>query len=130
MSSRHWYPHAAYSGQRRWRATRLLPSSAGSYSNLPWDCSEPRLIRELRLFAVADHAGNADLVVDSIHNDEVYRRVRQFLAQQHARENQVPRHPGRLVTSATATVRSSDEKKAANQAEMLEERVLDHEALR
>jgi stage V sporulation protein R len=50
----------------------------------------PRLIRELRLFAVADHASNADLVIDSIHNDEGYRRVRQLLAQQHARENQVP----------------------------------------
>jgi spore cortex formation protein SpoVR/YcgB (stage V sporulation) len=50
----------------------------------------PRLIREFHLFAVADHAGEEALVVDSIHDERGYRRVRKLLAQQHAQENRVP----------------------------------------
>src|SRR4029453_3647726 len=50
----------------------------------------PRLIRELRLFAVADHRSESSLKVDSIHDDAGYRRVRKLLAQQHAHEERVP----------------------------------------
>jgi stage V sporulation protein R len=50
----------------------------------------PRLIREFRLFAVADHWREEDLKVDSIHDDEGYRRVRSLLAEQHKRETMVP----------------------------------------
>jgi stage V sporulation protein R len=50
----------------------------------------PRLIRELRLFAVADHRSESTLKVDSIHDDAGYRRVRKLLAHQHSREERVP----------------------------------------
>lgn len=50
----------------------------------------PRLIREFHLFAIADHQDNEYLEVDSIHNDEGYRRVRKLLAQQYNRDNQMP----------------------------------------
>jgi stage V sporulation protein R len=50
----------------------------------------PRLIRELRLFAIADHRTESTLKVDSIHDDAGYRRVRKLLAQQHAHEERVP----------------------------------------
>ena len=50
----------------------------------------PRLIRELRLFAVADHRSESTLKVDSIHDDAGYRRVRKLLAQQHSHEERVP----------------------------------------
>ena len=50
----------------------------------------PRLIREFRLFAIADHTGNATLEIDSIHDDEGYRRVRHLLAEQHKRDAVVP----------------------------------------
>ena len=50
----------------------------------------PRLIRELRLFAIADHRSESTLKVDSIHDDAGYRRVRKLLAQQHAHEERVP----------------------------------------
>ena len=50
----------------------------------------PRLIRDFRLFAVADYAGNDELVVDSIHDDDGYRRVRQLLALQHHYDVIVP----------------------------------------
>lgn len=42
----------------------------------------PRLIRTFHLFAIADHEHEEDLKVDSIHNEQGYRRVRQLLAQQ------------------------------------------------
>ena len=50
----------------------------------------PQLIREMRLFAVADHAGVENLEIDSIHDDAGYRRVRRLLAEQHKRDGQVP----------------------------------------
>ena len=50
----------------------------------------PRLIREFRLFAVADHAREEALEIDSIHDDAGYRRVRHLLAEQNKRETMVP----------------------------------------
>ncbi len=50
----------------------------------------PKLIRELRLFVVADHEGESELAVDSIHDDHGYRRVRRMLAEQYRRENRLP----------------------------------------
>jgi stage V sporulation protein R len=50
----------------------------------------PKLIRDFRLFAVADHARNDELIVDSIHDDDGYRRVRQLLALQHHYDVIVP----------------------------------------
>ena len=50
----------------------------------------PHVIREFHLFAVADHQDNDYLQIDSIHNDEGYRRVRKLLAQQYNRDNQMP----------------------------------------
>jgi stage V sporulation protein R len=50
----------------------------------------PRLMREMRLFAIADHEEEDALVVDSIHDERGYRRVRKLLAGQHAHESRVP----------------------------------------
>lgn len=50
----------------------------------------PKLIREFHLFAIADHEENEFLEVDSIHNDEGYRRVRQLLSDQYNRDGQLP----------------------------------------
>jgi len=50
----------------------------------------PRLMREFHLFAIADHAAEHVLAVDSIHDERGYRRVRKLLAQQHALEYRVP----------------------------------------
>ena len=50
----------------------------------------PRLIREFHLFAMADHADEDELVVDSIHDERGYKRVRKLLSQQHAQEVRVP----------------------------------------
>ncbi len=50
----------------------------------------PRVMRDFRLFAIADHQQSSDIVVDCIHNDEGYRRLRSLLADQYARESMVP----------------------------------------
>ncbi len=50
----------------------------------------PRLMREFHLFALADHTDEDALLVDSIHDERGYRRVRKLLAQQHAQEMRVP----------------------------------------
>ena len=50
----------------------------------------PRLMREFRLFAIADHEASPVLEVAAIHDDEGYRQLRRLLAAQHDRDNQVP----------------------------------------
>jgi spore cortex formation protein SpoVR/YcgB (stage V sporulation) len=50
----------------------------------------PRLMREFHLFAVADHEAEDHLSIDSIHNEQGYRRVRRLLALQYNRDTQVP----------------------------------------
>ncbi len=84
----------------------------------------PPLMREFHLFALADHTSEDAFLVDSIHDDRGYRRVRKLLAQQHAQEMRVPdvqvvrfdrngdrsltlrhqRRRGRPLTEATAEV--------------------------
>jgi len=50
----------------------------------------PRLIRELRLFAIADYDTEDDLGVEHIHDEAGYRQVRKLLARQHSLEYRVP----------------------------------------
>jgi stage V sporulation protein R len=50
----------------------------------------PKLIRDFRFFAVADHESNPQLEIVAIHDDEGYRHVRKLLAEQHNRDNMVP----------------------------------------
>lgn len=50
----------------------------------------PHLIREFHLFAIADRESDDHLLVDSIHNEQGYRRVRQLLSQQYNRDSLVP----------------------------------------
>jgi stage V sporulation protein R len=50
----------------------------------------PKLIREFRFFAIADHQANPHLEVMAIHDQAGYRRVRKLLSEQHNRDNMVP----------------------------------------
>jgi len=50
----------------------------------------PRPMREFHLTALTDHTNEDAIVVDSIHDERGYRRVRKLLAQQHAQEARVP----------------------------------------
>jgi len=50
----------------------------------------PKLIRDFRLFAIADHEDEPELVVDAIHDEAGYQRVRTLLSRQYSRDFTVP----------------------------------------
>ena len=50
----------------------------------------PKLMRDFRLFAIADHEKDEELEVTAIHDDAGYKRVRQILASQYRLENVIP----------------------------------------
>lgn len=82
-----WFPDIAGTD---WR--KVLDFAMRNYKDESFIAQflSPRLIREYRLFAIADHDENDYFEVDSIHNDEGYRRVRQLLAAQYNRDHLLP----------------------------------------
>jgi stage V sporulation protein R len=84
---RAWFPQIAGSD---WRVTLDFAMRNFKDESFIAQYLSPRLMREFHLFAIADHAGEDALVVDSIHDERGYRRVRKLLAQQHAQEVRVP----------------------------------------
>jgi stage V sporulation protein R len=118
---RAWFPQIAGSD---WQKTLDFAMRNFKDESFIAQYLSPRLMREFRLFAVADHQNESDLVVDSIHDEYGYRRLRKLLAQQHAQEMRVPdvqvvrydrdgdrsltlrhvRHRGRPLTEAATAV--------------------------
>jgi len=50
----------------------------------------PKLIRDFRFFAIADYEDESELVVDSIHDEAGYQRIRSLLSRQYSRDYVVP----------------------------------------
>ena len=84
---RAWFPAIAGSN---WRTTLDFAMRNFKDESFLAQYLSPRLIRDFHLFAIADHAGEDALVVDSIHDEHGYRRVRKLLSQQYAQEAWVP----------------------------------------
>ncbi|MHB8493790.1 MAG: SpoVR family protein [Casimicrobiaceae bacterium] len=84
---RAWFPGVAGSD---WRDTLDFAMRNFKDESFIAQYLSPRLMREFHLFAIADHSGEDALVVDSIHDERGYRRVRKLLAQQYAQESWVP----------------------------------------
>jgi stage V sporulation protein R len=84
---REWFPDLAGSDWRAQLDFAMRNFKDESFIN---QYLSPKLIRDLRLFVVADHEGESDLTVDSIHDDHGYRRVRRMLAEHYRRENRLP----------------------------------------
>jgi stage V sporulation protein R len=82
-----WFPQLAGSD---WQQTLDFAMRNFKDESFIGQYLSPRLIREFRFFAIADHAEEDDLLVDSIHDERGYRRVRKLLSQQHAQEMRVP----------------------------------------
>ena len=84
---RQWFPDIAGSP---WQAT--LDFAMRNYKDESFISQylSPRLIREFRLFAIADYEDQDFLEVDSIHNESGYRKVRRLLAQQYNRDSLMP----------------------------------------
>ncbi len=77
---RQWFPDIAGSD---WRAT--LDHAMRHYRDESFigQFLSPRLMREMRLFAIVDDAQQPELEVAAIHDEAGYRRVREALARQH-----------------------------------------------
>jgi len=84
---RTWFPEIAGSD---WRKTLDFAMRNFKDESFIGQYLSPRLIRDFHLFAIADHAEESELVVDSIHDERGYRRVRKLLAQQHAQDVRIP----------------------------------------
>jgi stage V sporulation protein R len=84
---RHWFPQLAGTD---W--VKQLDFAMRNFKDESFIAQylSPRLMREFHLFAVADHVREEHLEIDSIHDEDGYRRVRHVLAEQHKRDNQVP----------------------------------------
>jgi len=84
---REWFPDIAGSDWLRTLDFAMRNYKDESFIN---QYLSPKLIREFRLFAVADHEDQAFLEIDSIHNEQGYRRVRKLLSEQYNRDNLLP----------------------------------------
>jgi len=84
---RYWFPEIAGSD---WKKSLDFAMRNFKDESFIAQYLSPKLIRDFRLFAIADHRTDSMLKVDSIHDDAGYRRVRKLLAQQHAQEMRVP----------------------------------------
>ena len=51
----------------------------------------PKVMRDMRLFTIEDQEQNNFVEISSIHNEKGYKRVRESLSQQYARDSYVPR---------------------------------------
>jgi stage V sporulation protein R len=84
---RAWFPDIAGSD---WQKTLDFAMRNFKDESFVGQYLSPRLMRDFHLFAIADHAEEDELVVDSIHDEGGYKRVRKLLSQQHAQEMRVP----------------------------------------
>ena len=84
---REWFPQLAGSD---WQSTLDFAMRNFKDESFITQYLSPRLIREFRLFALADHESAEDYGVDCIHDEDGYRRVRKLLARQHSLEERVP----------------------------------------
>ncbi len=83
-----WFPEIAGTGD--WLAALDFAMRNFKDESFIRQFMSPKVIRDFRLFAIADNESESEMVVDSIHNDEGYRRVRSLLADQYSRESMVP----------------------------------------
>ncbi|MFN3402600.1 MAG: SpoVR family protein [Cytophagaceae bacterium] len=50
----------------------------------------PKVIRDMKLFAVADLEKEKDFIVKAIHNENGYQQIREIMSEQYSRSNYVP----------------------------------------
>jgi spore cortex formation protein SpoVR/YcgB (stage V sporulation) len=84
---RRWFPEIAGGD---WR--KVLDFAMRNYKDESFIAQflSPRLMRELRLFVLADHEAEDALEVEAIHNEQGYRRLRRLLASQYDRDALLP----------------------------------------
>ena len=85
---RHWFPDIAGTGD--W--IRVVDFAMRNYKDESFvqQLLSPRLMRELRLFQIADRQDEDAYRIAAIHDDGGYRRLRNALSAQYRRENMLP----------------------------------------
>jgi len=85
---RHWFPDIAGTGD--W--VRVLDFAMRNYKDESFiqQLLSPRLMREFRLFHLADRVDEDAYRVAAIHDEDGYRRLRNALSAQYRRENMLP----------------------------------------
>ena len=78
---REWFP--AIDGGGKWRD--VLKDAWANYRDESFILQylSPKVIRDFRLFALADDASESHIAVEAIHDNSGYRRVRETLARQY-----------------------------------------------
>jgi len=78
---REWFP--SFAGSGKWRD--VLKNAWANYRDESFILQylSPKIIRDFRLFALQDDAGESHIEVEAIHDDRGYRRVREALARQY-----------------------------------------------
>jgi stage V sporulation protein R len=84
---RAWFPEIAGTD---WRATLDFAMRNFKDESFIGQFLSPAVMRAFRLFAVADHAAEPELIVEAIHDERGYRRLRRLLSAQYKRETAVP----------------------------------------
>lgn len=84
---REWFPEVAGSD---WRETVDFAMRNYKDESFIAQYLSPKLIRDFGLFALADDSEEEFVLVDAIHNEAGYRRVRQLLSEQYNRDARVP----------------------------------------
>ena len=79
---RRWFPEIAGTD---WRKTLDFAMRNFKDESFIGQFLSPKLMRDFRFFAIADHEAETELFVDSIHDESGYRRLRKLLCQQYAR---------------------------------------------
>ena len=84
---RHWFPEIAGSD---WHKTLNFAMRNFKDESFIAQYLSPKVIRDLRLFAIVDDDKKSELEVSSIHNEEGYRMVRRALSEQYNLSNNEP----------------------------------------
>jgi stage V sporulation protein R len=84
---RQWFPQLAGSD---W--TKAIDFAMRNYRDESFILQylSPKLMRDFRLFAIADHEKDDHLLVSAIHDDSGYKELRRLLAAQYRLENVIP----------------------------------------
>ena len=82
-----WFPDIAGSN---WRETLEFAMKNFKDESFILQFLSPKLMRDLKLFAILDDDGNEDIEVSAIHNDMGYRKLRESLSAQYNIGNREP----------------------------------------
>lgn len=83
-----WFPD--WAGNSKWLENVKFAAFNFKDESFILQYLSPKVIRDFKLFYVLDDDEEEDMVVNSIHNDEGYKVIREKLSEQHNVNNRIP----------------------------------------